>query len=181
MRALVVYESMYGNTHEIAEAIAEGLAPLGEVQVGSVAEIPPESVADGDALVVGGPTHVHGMSRGSSRKAAVEAAEDDDDLVLEPDAGGPGLRDWFASLPKSSSEAVAAAFDTRIDKPAMLTGSAAKGIAKQLRRHGYTALADPESFFVEGSNGPLQTGEADRAREWGRALADRLSGSGSGG
>jgi len=172
MKTVVVYESMYGNTHLAAEAIADGLRSLGDVAIGSVSEIEPQSVADADLVVVGGPTHVHGMSRASSRKAAAEAAGQDEDIDLEPDAAGPGLRDWFRDAPKAPG-VWGAAFDTRIHKSAFLTGSAAKGIAKQLRAHRVESLAEPESFFVEGSEGPLETGEADRARAWGTGLADR--------
>ncbi|MDH3226251.1 MAG: flavodoxin domain-containing protein [Thermoleophilia bacterium] len=173
MKAFVVYESMFGNTHEIAEAIAEGLDSLGEVELGSVAHVAPEAVADAELLVIGGPTHMHGMSRPTSRSAAAEAAATDDELEMEPDATGPGLREWFSRMPKTGAGRLAAAFDTRLDKPALLTGSAAKGIAKQLRRHRYEALGEPESFLVEDSNGPLMEGERERARRWGAQLADR--------
>ena len=66
---------------------------------------------------------------------------------------------------------MAAAFDTRIDKPPALTGVAARGIAKRLGRRGWKLVAEPESFFVEDSEGPLADGELERAREWGKALA----------
>jgi len=75
MRAVVVYESMYGNTHQVAEAIGAGLRSSFEVSVVPVSEAGPAVLADADLLVVGGPTHVHGMSRTSTRKAAVEAAD----------------------------------------------------------------------------------------------------------
>ncbi len=61
----------------------------------------------------------------------------------------------------------AAAFDTRLGKPKLVTGSAAKGIAKRLRRHGYQVVGE-ESFIVDEGPGPLHEGEVDRAREWGR-------------
>jgi len=173
MNVLVIYESMYGNTHEIAEAIADGMRGAGEVQVAPVTASVPEAAAEADVLVVGGPTHVHGMSRKSSRTAAAETAESDDSIELDPDAEGDGLREWFDQLPKASGSMSAAAFDTRIDKPAIFTGSAAKGIAKQLRRHRYQELAGPESFLVEDTDGPLKAGEVDRARRWGEELAKR--------
>jgi flavodoxin len=172
MKVCVVYESMYGNTHQIAEAIAEGLQALGEVTVGSVAEFSPESGAQADLIVVGGPTHMHGMSRAGSRKAAAETAATDEAIDLEPDAVGSGVRDWLAELPKRSG-VFAAAFDTRIDKAMVLTGSAAKGIEKELKRHRLHTLDDPASFLVEGSEGPLKDGEIDRARAWGHDLVER--------
>lgn len=172
MSVLVVYESMYGNTHEIAEAIAAGLSSIGDVKVMSVAEAKPESAVDADLLVIGGPTHVHGLSRKTSRLAAADVAASDDAVDLEPDAEGDGLRDWFHRVPRANGTP-GAAFDTRIDKPMVLTGSAAKGIAKQLRRHHFNELVPPESFLVDESEGPLKDGEVDRARAWGVELADR--------
>src|SRR5690242_12369329 len=71
MRAVVVYESMYGNTHRIADAIGAGLEAAFDVRVVPVSHAEPELIADVDLVVVGGPTHVHGMSRASTRKAAV--------------------------------------------------------------------------------------------------------------
>ena len=172
MNALIVYESMYGNTHEIAQAIAEGLGSIGVVQVMPVTKADPDSAGAVDLLVVGGPTHVHGMSRKASRMAAAETASKDDSLDLDPDAEGDGLREWFRQI-SSGAGTFGAAFDTRIDKPVVLTGSAAKGIARQLKRHRFVELTDPESFLVEDSAGPLKDGELDRARRWGTELAAR--------
>ena len=75
MRAVVVYESMYGNTHRIADAIGAGLEVAFDVRVVPVSHAEPELIADADLVVVGGPTHAHGMSRASTRKAAVQAAD----------------------------------------------------------------------------------------------------------
>ena len=96
MKAVVIYESMYGNTHLVANAIGEGLRDTAEVVVIPVSEAEPSLFDDADLVVVGGPTHVHGVSRPGTRKAAVAAADKPDiDLVVEPDAAGPGLRDWL--------------------------------------------------------------------------------------
>ncbi len=73
MRALIVYESMYGNTHVVANHIAEGLRPQFDVDVVPVEEATPERIAGADLLVVGGPTHVHSMSSEKSRKAAKDS------------------------------------------------------------------------------------------------------------
>ena len=170
MKALVVYESMYGNTHDIAEAVGEGLGSIGDVTVASVADVEPSTVTDVDVLVVGGPTHMHGMSSSTSRRVAAEAADDDEDLRLEPGAEGPGLRDWLHDLPKSDRSSMVAAFDTRIEKAAILTGSAAKGYLKLLRRRHYRAMSEGESFFVLDTDGPLKDGEIERAREWAAGL-----------
>lgn len=173
MNVVVAYESMYGNTRQIAEAIAAGLGDLGEVQVVSVNHGDTEAAGGADVLVVGGPTHIHGLATEMSRKGVAKAAEEEGDVVLEPGAAdGPGLRKWLAE--RAGEGRPAAAFDTRIDRSPVLTGSAARGIAKRLRRRGYELITDPESFFVEDTEGPLADGELDRARAWGESLHELL-------
>ena len=169
MRAVVVYESMYGNTHLVADAIGAGLATAFDVSVVPVAQANPAILADADLVVVGGPTHAHGMSRPSTRKAAVKAADQPvSDLKVEPDALGPGLRDWFGSLGRCPVKA--AAFDTRVHGPAALTGRASKGVTHLLREHGFEVVAEPESFLVTKQD-RLEPQETTRAREWGTKLA----------
>ena len=168
MRAAVVYESMYGNTHRIADAIGAGLEAAFDVRVVPVSHAKPELIADVDLVVVGGPTHVHGMSRASTRKAAVQAADKPvGGLTVEPDALGPGLREWFGSL---GHYPVRAAFDTRMHGPAALTGRAAKGVTRLLREHGFDVVAEPESFLVTKQD-RLEPQEQDRARDWAAKLA----------
>jgi hypothetical protein len=172
MRAVVIYESMYGNTHAIANAIGRGLAPGNDVTVVPVAEATPELLGEAGLVVAGGPTHVHGMSGARSRQAAAEAAhKDGSGLTLEPHAQEPGLRDWFGAVGQIRGWGVA--FDTRMDGPAMLTGRASKGIAKLLTRHGLTEIVPAQSFLVTKDN-RLQPGEEDRAERWGRELAAKL-------
>jgi hypothetical protein len=171
MRAVVIYESMYGNTHQIAEAIGTGLAGEFDVAVVPVAEAGRAVVSDADLIVVGGPTHVHGMARASSRQAAAKAADEPGaGLRLEPDAVKSGLREWLDSLGKSKVHARAAAFDTRIDGPAVFTGRASKAVGKALRHHGYDLVAEPESFLVTKQN-HLLPHERDRAASWGATVA----------
>jgi len=173
MRAVVVYESMYGNTRQVAEAIGTGLRSSFEVSVVPVPEAGPAVLAAADLVVVGGPTHVHGMSRASTRKAAVEAAgKPASPLKVEPDALGPGLREWFDSL--GHYPVKAAAFDTRMNGPAALTGRASKGVFRLLRAHGFDLAAEPESFLVTKQD-QLAPNEAARAREWGTKLAARIA------
>jgi flavodoxin len=89
MRAVVVYESMYGNTHQVADAIGAGLRPAFDVSVIPVSKATPAVLADADLVVVGGPTHAHGMSRAATRNGAVEAAKKPvSGLKVEPDALG---------------------------------------------------------------------------------------------
>ncbi|SRR6266545_961314 len=173
MNVVVAYESMYGNTRRIAEAIAAGLGPLGEVQVVSVNHGDAGTADEADVLIVGGPTHIHGLATAMSRKQAAQAAEEEEDVSVEPGAvDGQGLRKWLGRL--SGNDRPAAAFDTRLDRSPVITGAASRGIAKRLGRRGYQVIADPESFFVEDSEGPLAEGELDRARTWGQSLVDPI-------
>ena len=177
MRAVVVYESMYGNTHLIADAVAEGLAPVGEVEVVPVERADAALLGSAQLVVVGGPTHIHGMSTKLSRQGAVQdAAKPEKELTLDPDAEGPGLRDWFETV--EGLPARAAAFDTRMEgPPPIVTGRASKGIAKRLRHHGCELVVEPMSFLVTKDN-QLVDHEREHAREWGTALAAHVVGAG---
>jgi hypothetical protein len=171
MKAVVVYESMYGNTHAIAEAIGEGVGDAADVTVVPVAQATPDMLRDADLIIVGGPTHAHGMSRPATRKTAIDTArKPGSTLSLDGGAGGPGVRDWLGGLGRMTGRA--AAFDTRMSGPALFTGRASKGIAGQLRSHGLTVVAKPESFLVTKDN-HLHSGQADRARDWGATIAAR--------
>ncbi len=173
MRALVVYESMYGNTHVVADHIAAGLAGLGDVGVVPVAAAHGDVLREVDLLIVGGPTHIHGVSTTRSRQAAAEAAaKPDSGLHMETDAEGPGLRDWFDNLEVPASTK-AAAFDTRMHGPSILTGRASRGIARRLSERGLEVIAPPESFWVDRAN-LLLPGVAQSAEEWGRSLGRLL-------
>ena len=175
MRALIVYESMYGNTHVVADHIAEGLRSQFEVEVVPVEAATDDKVAAVDLLVVGGPTHVHTLSTQKTRVAAKEAAaKPSADLTMDPDAEGEGLRDWIDHLPAIQSTA-AAAFDTRLDAPALLTGRASRAIERRLARHGWcNVVADPESFLVDKQNHLLE-GEDHRATQWAKELAESVA------
>jgi len=174
VEAVVAYESVYGNTRQIAEAVAAGLEPLGEVAVVSVNHGDSSAADDADALIVGGPTHLHGLATSMSRKLAAQAGEEEADVSVEAGAEeGPGLRNWLGQ--RSGGGRPAAAFDTRLDRSPTMTGAAARGIAKRLLRRGFEVIADPESFLVEDSEGPLAEGELDRARAWGESLLELVS------
>jgi len=176
VKSVVVYESMYGNTHLVADAVADGLRSIDGVEAAAVAvsHASDDALAGADVVVVGGPTHVHGMSRPSTRKAAAQDAQKPDrELELEPDAEGDGLREWFDAV--GGLPARAAAFDTRLDAPAAITGRASKGIAKRLRHHGCELLDEPHSFLVTKDN-HLEDHEVEEARSWGRRLGVALTG-----
>ena len=169
MKALVVFESMFGNTEQIARAVAEGLRASMPVDVAEVIDAPADPPEDVTLIVAGGPTEAFSMSRSNTRAAAAGQGG-------RPGRQDVGLREWMEALPPRHSNARLVTFDTKIDKMRHLPGSAAKGAAKAGRRHGFDLAAPPESFFVRDTAGPLLEGELDRARAWGQWLGD-LSGS----
>jgi hypothetical protein len=166
MRALVVFESMFGNTQRIAEAIGRGLRarlPVDVVEVGSAPETLPGDVG---LVVVGGPTHAFGLSTAKTRQSAAAQA-----------AGGVvsrtmGVREWVDRL-HAPSGVPAATFDTHIDKT-WFPGAASKRLEKALRGLGFRTLAAPTSFYVHDSAGPLVGGEVERAELLGRRLGEEL-------
>jgi flavorubredoxin len=166
MTAVVVYESMFGNTRAVAEAVARGLRRHVDTEVYEVNAVPPLPPMT-DLLVVGGPTHAFSMSRASTRTDAHKQSRDGH-VVSE----GMGVREWIDTLPRRVTATEVAVFDTKVKRP--MTGSAAKSAAKALSSRGYHLTAKPESFGVEGTPGPLGPGELERAEEWGSGLADAL-------
>jgi hypothetical protein len=157
-RAVVLYESLFGNTETIAKAIADGLGESCEVTLGHFGDVP-GAVEGADLIVLGGPTHGWGMTKPQSRR--------------QP--GGQiyevGVREWLEAARPGLGKA-AAAFDTRFDKPRWMTGSAAARIGRELERLGYRMAMGPESFFVLHTGGPLKEGEQERAKRWGSELAE---------
>ncbi|HMO12245.1 MAG TPA: flavodoxin/nitric oxide synthase [Actinotalea sp.] len=157
MTALVVYESMWGATRQVAEAVAAGLADTCAVHLVEVSDADLAVSGDVDLLVLGGPTHAFGMSRASTRADAARQQA--------PVISRMGVREWLgaATLRRGLSYA---AFDTKTVSPD-LPGSAAAAIARALRRRGGRAVAPPMTFRVHGSYGGLVEGEGFRARGWG--------------
>lgn len=169
MRALVVFESMYGNTKQIAAAVAAGVATHMEVELIEVGSAP-DTIADGVALLVAGsPTHAFTLSTKNSRR---DAAKKQDGGVI---SAGTGMRDWLRAVHGGAPDMVAACFDTRFRRPRIITGSAARSIAKRLSKHHFRLLSS-ESFFVASTaTGPLLEGEQDRARRWGETLGAKVA------
>jgi len=168
MQALVVYESMYGNTRVIAGNIADCLLVEYEVTLVPVAGATAELVAGADLLVAGAPTHMHGLPSASSRRMAAQAAaKEGSELRMVSGAGGPGMANWLRDLGRR--DGLAAAFDTRLRGVPVFTGRAGRPISRLLRRRGYRLIAAPESFVV-GSQNTLLDGETARARRWGMTL-----------
>jgi len=170
-RAVIVYESMFGATRQVAEAIAEGLRDTIAAQVVSVDDIG-EAALRADVVIVGAPTHGHGLSRPESRtEAARWALHDPKHLHLEP-ASDVGVREWLKSMPTWITRHVA--FDTRADMPRIFTGSAAAAIDRRLTKMGSLAIDEPRSFLVDKSS-RLLPDELDNARAWGADLAAHLA------
>lgn len=157
MQAIVVYDTQFGNTEQVARAIAKGLADHGPVDLLAVSEAAGLPAVRPDLLLVGGPTQRHGMS--------------------------PGLRAYVEGFPRTGLHNTrVATFDTRYRIAPLLSGSAARDAAGRLRRAGCRLVAAPESFFIERDRPPdgekrrhgseqLEPGELERAAEWGRRLA----------
>lgn len=174
-RALVVYESMFGNTKEIAESIACGLGAAFAVELREVSASTP-STQGVDLLVVGGPVHAFSMSRPATRADARKLAESKERALVSTETG---VREWLDTLESDGANTAAAAFDTVVRVGRFTVGSAARAEAKALRRHGFVPIADPEHFLVEDTMGPLKPGERERAVAWGRELTRRYGSRGA--
>jgi hypothetical protein len=167
MHALIVFESMFGNTEVIARAIAEGVSSRIPVEVIEVSSAPTEIGSDVAFLVVGGPTHAFGMSRPQTRQDAARQATDG--LVSH----GDGIREWITGL-TCLVPIPAVAFDTHVSQ-GWVPGSAARGAQKHLMAKGFIDKNPARSFYVTGVTGPLVEGEVDAARTWGEELAGQLT------
>jgi hypothetical protein len=165
---LIVYESMFGGTRKVAEAVADGLGRSARCTVVEVGDAPTVVDPDVDLLVVGAPTHALGLSTPDTRR---EAQGETETPVISPELG---VREWLAALVVLSARTSTAAFDTHV-KQRWVPGSAAHRIARHLARKGLSSAGGPVSFRVEGMVGPLVEGELDRARGWGESLASHLT------
>lgn len=163
MKALVVYESLFGNTEQVAQAITDGLSAHAEVELLEVTEAREVVTEPLDLVVIGGPTHALSMTKPSTREEAVALGASHGSTTY-------GLREWIEHLHEGRHSGLVATFDTRVSKVRHLPGSAAKGAAKILRGLGYLSAAHAESFYVEDVSGPLLEGELDHARAWGEWL-----------
>ncbi len=164
-RAIVVYESVFGNARTIARAIAAGLSTAVRTDVVAADEAPAHLGDDVVLLVVGGPNHAFGMPRPSTRESAV------DDYSAQITDTGTGLREWLESVHLREG-LPAAAFDTRSGDHPLLTrvDHAARTAEKLLTRRGAEVVVPAEHYLVAGITGPLVAGEVDRARRWGTTL-----------
>lgn len=161
MKSLVVYDSMYGNTGKIAEAIASALGPQEDVQLLKVDEVKPEALAGIDLLVVGSPTQKFSPTGATSR--------------------------LLKSIPQNGLQGVkVATFDTRFTESEIgkvrilaffvrLFGYAAEPMAHRLQKKGGELAVAPEAFYVGGTEGPLLDGEVERAADWAKQIAMRIT------
>ena len=161
MHAIVVFESLWGNTAEVARAIAEGLGP--NVRAYPTDEVPPDELASADLIVAGSPVFAFALPTDGIRQRILA---DESDALTPPDLSHPSLRSWLDALPLG--QGCSAAFETRIWwSPRGATGT----IEKRLTRLGYPPVAKAAKFVVQDKYGPLREGELERARSWGRELA----------
>lgn len=156
MKAMVVYDSAYGNTEQLARAMGEALGALGDVEVQKVSDAEPERMGQADLLIVGSPTQ-------KFRPTAAMTGF----LKRIPDKGLQGVK--------------VAAFDTRFTEDDIkkvrilaffvhLFGYAAGPMAERLLRKGGSLALPAEAFYVADTEGPLLDGELERAKEWARSL-----------
>ena len=141
MNTVIVYDSQFGNTEQLARAVADKLAGYGTVKLLRVPQGGAFEKSEADLLLVGGPTQRHKTSQ--------------------------AMRAFLESIPRRALDGqTAAAFDTRYHLSAFVTGSAATRIAAGLKKAGAALVVPPESFFVAKEEGPLEQGEIERAGEW---------------
>ena len=164
MKAVVVYESLWGNTAAVAGAIAEGLGP--EARALSTAEATGSALGGVDLIVAGAPVLGFRLPTDQMRESV---RPNPGKAPSPPDLTHPSMRSWLDALPAGQGRA--AAFDTQVRGP---FGKAAPAIAEGLEKAGYRAIAEPTGFVVAGKFGPLRDGELERARRWGAELADAM-------
>jgi flavodoxin I len=147
MKTVIVYYSKFGHTRQLAEAMAQQLAPGGTARAIAAAEAGAIDLQDADLVVMGSPTH---------RMRLPE--------VVQP---------LFDALPRKSLRGIAvAAFDTSYRMNGFLARfTAARKLDGKLRRLGGKRISPPETFFVTAREGPLEEGEIERARAWAERLA----------
>jgi flavodoxin len=149
MNTLIIYDSQFGNTERIAQAIADTLRAFGQAQAVRVDPAHPVSFQGVDLLILGCPTQ-----------------------AFRPT---PAMQSFLEKVSYASLSGLAVAcFDTRVHGP---FGSAARSMARKLLKRGVFPLLPPQSFFVKGTQGPLESGEGGRAATWARMLFDKAEAS----
>jgi hypothetical protein len=160
MKAIVVYESYWGNTAAVARAIAEGLGSGARAM--STAEADGEALAGVDLIVAGSPIIAFRLPTEKTRR---DMAAKPGKAPSPPDLSHPAMRAWLEALSKGKGRA--AAFETGFK---LSPGGSANAILKLLESRGYQPAAKKERFLVKGSFGPVREGELERAKAWGVLL-----------
>ena len=164
MNAIVVYESVWGNTAAVARAIAEGYGR--NARAFATDEVPADDLAWAELIVAGSPVFAFSLPTDAMRANILRSEAD---AATPPDLSHPSLRAWLETLPEGGASF--AAFETRIWwSPRGATGT----IEKRLGALGYRPVTKAEKFVVRDKYGPLRDGELERARAWGRALREAL-------
>jgi len=153
MKALIVYDSFFGNTEQIAKAIA---GVIDGSKVLRVREVKPLDVESVDLLIVGSPT------RGFRASEAIQA--------------------FIQAIPENTLKGMkVAVFDTRLPASDVgrglrlimkMGGYAAPRIASALKKKGGTLAVPPEGFLVKDREGPLKEGELERATNWAKGIVE---------
>jgi hypothetical protein len=165
MRAIVVYESHYGNTEKIARAIAEGIGP--DAQALNTSEATAGIVATADLVVAGAPI----MALRLPSDSTIATIANDPKAPVPGDVSHPSLRTWLDHL-EPSNAVPAASFETKLR---WSPGGATGGIDQRFRRAGFRTVARSGKFVVTSPYGPLRDGEIERARAWGHELVVAIS------
>ncbi len=168
----MVYESMFGDNRDVAQAIAKGLESAGVTATAVEVGVAPDVVGDQISLVVAGcPNHAWSMPRPTTRETAAKAT---DEPLVSP---GRGIREWLGEV-RLPRDVKVVAFDTRSSAPGPVVAMdhASSAVEKRLLKLGGKRLAKPQGFTVVDMKGPLADGELDRAQAWGVALAAKLLG-----
>jgi flavodoxin len=165
MKAVVVYESLWGNTRMVAHAVAEALGDGAKALPTEAAT--PDVIAEVDLLVVGAPVLGFRLATEAMRASV---ARGESGAPTPPDLDHPSLRRWLGTLPKGGGKP-AAVFETRIWwSPRGATGD----IANAVEHAGYRVVGEHAKFIVRHKYGPLRAGEVERARAWGESLVAAL-------
>jgi len=156
MKVLIIYDSVFGNTEQVAQAMGDALGSQAEVNILRVGDVKREHLTGLDVLIVGSPTR-----------------------QFRPTAA---INNFLKRIPKNGLKGVkVAAFDTRFTMSVIeesrvlpffvrLFGYAAKPISDRLEKKGGELIISPEGFFVEGVEGPLKEGELERAADWAKQI-----------
>ena len=159
MNALVIYESFFGNTEKVAQAVGDALGEKTDIEIKRVGDIQPDQLKGLKLLIIGSPTRAFRPS--------------------------PAVSAFLKSIPNNSLKGVkAAAFDTRISTEYIksrplrfmvkLFGYAAKPMAEKLRKKGAEIIVPPEGFFVKDTEGPIKEGELPRAAAWAKQIEEKI-------